>query len=111
MNSNRLKLICATLCFRTDFVPPPVIELQQGSSSGGGGGANGGGHVKVGDTFQLKCSVTLDIGVRVELSWTTPNSLALSGRRLAASDSIEQTRNFSMGATHLKVVERVRFNV
>ncbi len=52
--------------------------------------------------------VLLVTKVRVELSWTTPNSAALSGRRVAASDSVEQTRNFSMGgANHLKVVERV----
>ncbi len=73
----RLVLVVDVLT-RTDFVPPPVVEMEdvgdggRDGGSGGGVGGGGGGNVKIGDTFRLKCSVTLDLGVSAQLCF--PNS-------------------------------------
>lgn len=79
---------------QSSFVPPPHINASLAA------------HADVGSDFVLSCSVTVDFGVLVELTWTTPNADAVRHRRVRTSDQV--ARNLSMGGTHLKVVERVR---
>eukprot|EP00094_Tigriopus_californicus_P001194 TCALIF_01156-PA protein Name:"Similar to FLT1 Vascular endothelial growth factor receptor 1 (Homo sapiens)" AED:0.09 eAED:0.09 QI:607/0.8/0.66/1/0.8/0.66/6/0/928 len=76
----------------TAYVPPPYINRTLARQ------------VQLGHTFTLVCSVTIDTGVMVELSWTTPNSKSMSTRRLIVPDQI--SRNLSMGNTQLRVIER-----
>ena len=85
--------IAMSVLMQTSYVPPPFINdtLAQNISRG--------------KTFTLVCSVTVDFGVIVDLSWTTPNGKAKSQGRLMAPEQI--SRNLSLGGTQLKRVEQV----
>ena len=75
------------------YVPPPQIDLESAR------------HVLKGDPFSLKCAVTVDMNSIVELSWRTPNTLALQDGRVITPDTV--SRNLSLPGSHLKIVEQV----
>ena len=79
----------------TSYVPPPHINRTLAR------------HINLGDPFTLTCSVTVDIGIMVDLSWMTPNAKAMNQGRLEAPAQ-STARNLSMGGTQLKIVEQVR---
>ena len=80
---------------KTDYVPPPYINRTIAR------------HIRIGDPFDLTCSVTIDFGTMVELKWKTPNSKAIADNRLTTPNVI--TKNLTMSGTHLKVVEQVNY--
>ena len=76
----------------TDYVPPPHINRTLAR------------HVRQGDPFSLSCSVTVDFGVLVDLSWATPNPNAIrEGRVLTPRGSV---KNLTLSGSNLKVVEQ-----
>ena len=81
---------------KNSYVPPPHINRTLAR------------HVHLGVDIDLLCSVTVDFGVMVELSWTTPNKKALNENRVIASELA--SRNLSLGGTHLKTVQQVKMS-
>uniref|UniRef100_A0A0K2U975 Platelet-derived growth factor receptor-like protein n=1 Tax=Lepeophtheirus salmonis TaxID=72036 RepID=A0A0K2U975_LEPSM len=77
---------------KTSFVPRPHINKTLTR------------HISVGKSFKLSCSVTVDLEVLVQLSWRTPNSKSRYSGRLEEPNP--NSRNLSMGGTHLKIVEQ-----
>ena len=82
---------------QTSYVPPPRIDKTLAK------------HVRLGETFTLTCLVTTELDVLAKLSWVTPNCRADTEARLIATPSV--AKNLTMAGTHLKVVERVIFNI
>lgn len=80
-----------TVLMRTSYVPPPHINRTSGS------------HVTVMETLALTCTITVDWGVMVRLSWQLPNKDAITPRLLLPEPV---SRNVSLGGSHLKVVEQ-----
>ncbi len=78
---------------KTAYIPRPHIDQTMAR------------HVRKGDAFTLKCSVTVDLNSIVELGWHTPNPRAIADGRLITPDTI--SRNFSLSESHLKIVEQV----
>ena len=74
------------ICSR--YVPPPHINRTSGE------------HVTVGQSLTLSCTITVDWGVMVRLSWQLPNKYAVAPR-LHQPEPI--SRNVSIGGSHLKV--------
>lgn len=77
---------------QTSYLPPPHINRSLAR------------HVRKGDPFTLTCAVTVDFGVMVELTWTTPNPKAVNAGRVTTPETV--TRNLSLPGSHLKVVEQ-----
>lgn len=45
-------------------------------------------HVRLGETFNLTCSVIVDFHVMVELTWTIPNQAAIKENRVTVPEIV-----------------------
>ena len=75
------------------YVPPPHINNTLARN------------VMKGDPFTLICSVMVDFGTIVDLTWETPNPRAIADHRISEPATINH--NLSWPGTHLKRVEQV----